>query len=66
MIISPWPWQAKACTRRRSSTWRSGGLGFTIGDGRLNYGHEQILEAYYRFERRSARAARSDSFSAQS
>ena len=28
----------------------AGGLGFTIGDGRLNYGREQILETYYRFE----------------
>jgi high affinity Mn2+ porin len=28
----------------------AGGLGFLIGDGHLNYGHEQILEAYYRFE----------------
>jgi len=27
-----------------------GGSGFLLGDGRLNYGHEQILEAYYRFE----------------
>jgi len=28
----------------------AGGLGFLVGDGRLNYGHEQILETYYRFE----------------
>jgi len=28
----------------------AGGLGFLVGDGHLNYGHEQILEAYYRFE----------------
>lgn len=27
-----------------------GGNGFLLGDGRLNYGHEQILEAYYRIE----------------
>jgi len=26
----------------------AGGSGFLLGDGRLNYGHEQILEAYYR------------------
>jgi high affinity Mn2+ porin len=25
----------------------AGGLGFIIGDGRLNYGHEQIVELYY-------------------
>jgi len=24
-----------------------GGYGFIIGDGKLNYGHEQIIEAYY-------------------
>ena len=24
-----------------------GGYGFLIGDGKLNYGHEQIIEAYY-------------------
>jgi len=28
----------------------AGGNGFLLGDGRLNYGHEQILEAYYKFE----------------
>ena len=28
----------------------AGGLGFIIGDGRLNYGLEQILEAYYRVQ----------------
>jgi carbohydrate-selective porin OprB len=26
----------------------AGGSGFTLGDGRLNYAHEQILEIYYR------------------
>jgi len=26
-----------------------GGNGFVLGDGALNYGHEQILEAYYNF-----------------
>jgi hypothetical protein len=26
---------------------QAGGLGFVLGDGRLNPGHEQILEAYY-------------------
>ena len=26
----------------------AGGAGFLLDDGRLNYGHEQILEAYYR------------------
>ncbi len=28
----------------------AGGSGFLLGDGRLNYGREQILESYYRFE----------------
>lgn len=28
----------------------AGGQGFVVGDGRLNYGLEQVLEAYYRFE----------------
>jgi hypothetical protein len=27
-----------------------GGVGFLLGDGRLRYGHEQILESYYRFQ----------------
>ena len=27
----------------------SGGLGFVLGDGRLNYGAEKILETYYNF-----------------
>jgi hypothetical protein len=27
---------------------KAGGYGFIIGDGRLNYGHEGILEAYYK------------------
>jgi len=26
----------------------AGGMGFLLGDGRLTYGHEQILETYYR------------------
>jgi high affinity Mn2+ porin len=26
----------------------AGGSGFLLGDGRLNYGHEEILETYYR------------------
>ena len=30
---------------RRSASFR--GLGFFLGDGRLNYGTEKILEAYY-------------------
>jgi len=29
----------------------SGGTGFLLGDGRLNYGPEQILEIYYRLQR---------------
>ena len=24
-----------------------GGVGFLLGDGALNYGHEKIIEAYY-------------------
>lgn len=28
----------------------AGGQGFVLGDGQLNYGSEQVLEAYYRFE----------------
>jgi high affinity Mn2+ porin len=28
----------------------AGGSGFLLGDGRLNYAHEQILETYYRAE----------------
>ncbi|HYL21815.1 MAG TPA: carbohydrate porin [Gemmatimonadales bacterium] len=27
-----------------------GGLGFLLGDGRLRYGHERIVEAYYRLQ----------------
>jgi hypothetical protein len=26
----------------------AGGSGFLLGDGRLNYAHEQIVESYYR------------------
>jgi high affinity Mn2+ porin len=29
---------------------QAGGCGFLLCDGRLNYGHEQILESYYRIE----------------
>jgi len=28
----------------------AGGLGFLLGDGRLSYAHEEILEAYYRLQ----------------
>jgi carbohydrate-selective porin OprB len=28
----------------------AGGLGFLLGDGRLNYAHEEILELYYRLQ----------------
>ena len=28
----------------------AGGSGFLLGDGRLDYGHEQILESYYRVQ----------------
>lgn len=30
----------------------AGGLGITVGDGKLNYGKEEILEAYYSFAMR--------------
>ncbi len=29
---------------------KAGGLGILIGDGKLNYATEDILEAYYRFQ----------------
>ncbi|MDR3416713.1 MAG: carbohydrate porin [Nevskia sp.] len=28
----------------------AGGLGFVVGDGRIDYGAERVLESYYRFE----------------
>ena len=28
----------------------AGGVGFILGDGRLNYGPEEILETYYNWE----------------
>lgn len=28
----------------------AGGIGIILGDGRLNYGYEQVLEAYYRIQ----------------
>ena len=28
----------------------AGGVGFLLGDGRLSYGHEEILESYYRVQ----------------
>jgi carbohydrate-selective porin OprB len=34
----------------------AGGLGFILGDGRLNYGPERILETYYLFQASSAYA----------
>ena len=30
----------------------AGGLGFQLGDGRLNYGYEEIVETYYRYQLR--------------
>jgi high affinity Mn2+ porin len=30
----------------------AGGLGFQLGDGALNYGYEEILETYYRYQLR--------------
>jgi high affinity Mn2+ porin len=31
----------------------AGGLGFQLGDGALNYGYEEIIETYYRYQLRS-------------
>jgi high affinity Mn2+ porin len=30
----------------------AGGLGFQLGDGRLNYGYEEVIETYYRYQLR--------------
>jgi high affinity Mn2+ porin len=38
---------SNAIKRDHQSYLALGGLGFLIGDGRLNYGREDILEAYY-------------------
>jgi high affinity Mn2+ porin len=35
----------------------AGGLGFLLGDGRLNYAHEQVFETYYRAQWSFAHAA---------
>ena len=38
-----------ALSRDHQQYLAMGGNGFVLGDGALNYGHEQILEAYYSF-----------------
>ena len=39
-----------ALSRAHADFLAAGGLGILIGDGRLNYATEDILEAYYRFQ----------------
>ena len=36
-------------SRRKADFLAAGGLGILIGDGRLNYATEDIIEAYYRY-----------------
>jgi len=38
---------ANAISRPHRDYLAAGGLGFLLGDGRLNYGREKIVEAYY-------------------
>jgi high affinity Mn2+ porin len=38
-----------ALSRRKADFLAAGGLGILIGDGRLNYATEDIIEAYYRY-----------------
>ncbi|WP_244273769.1 carbohydrate porin [Acidovorax soli] len=42
-------WAANGLSRPHRSYLAAGGQGFFLGDGRLNYGPEQVLEAYYRW-----------------
>ena len=42
-------WAVNGLSRPHRSYLAAGGLGFFLGDGRLNYGAEQVLEAYYRW-----------------
>jgi high affinity Mn2+ porin len=39
-----------ALSREHREYLAAGGLGFIIGDGRLNYGTENIIETYYRWQ----------------
>jgi high affinity Mn2+ porin len=39
-----------ALSRAHADFLKAGGLGILVGDGRLSYGTEDILEAYYRFQ----------------
>jgi high affinity Mn2+ porin len=39
-----------ALSRAESNFLAAGGLGILVGDGRLNYATEDILESYYRFQ----------------
>jgi high affinity Mn2+ porin len=47
-------WGAALADNRLSASHAAylaaGGLGFVLGDGRLAYGHERIVEAYYRWQ----------------
>jgi carbohydrate-selective porin OprB len=38
---------SNAISRDHQSYLRDGGYGFLIGDGKLNYGRENIVESYY-------------------
>ncbi|WP_199100550.1 carbohydrate porin [Dyella sp. ASV21] len=42
-------WDVNALSRDHREYLALGGNGFVLGDGALNYGREQILEAYYSF-----------------
>jgi hypothetical protein len=42
-------WAMNELSREHQEYLRAGGVGFLIGDGRLSYGPERILEAYYAF-----------------
>jgi hypothetical protein len=44
------PWFATGLSGPHRDYLAAGGNGFIIGDGRLNYGLEQILEMYYAFQ----------------
>ena len=42
-------WAANGLSRSHRGYLAAGGQGFFLGDGRLNYGPEHVLEAYYRW-----------------
>jgi len=41
---------AKLSQRTHADFLKAGGLGILVGDGRLNYATEDLLETYYRFQ----------------